>query len=184
MTCTITDLRLNLQTAEFKLHLSENSTSVDAKRFRDIVMWKIPTWSIHCVTIEYNTSQCVNEILTQRLMLVPIQSEDIQEKDVFELTCVADAPTLITTERLCSQKQQIQPVYSDMIICNLQKGEMIKLRAELEQGTGEENAKWSPVPNMTFKKESDNVYDVHLETSGMISPKRVVDLAIQIYNRI
>jgi DNA-directed RNA polymerase alpha subunit len=183
-TLTVSDLHLDKRIAYFELHFPEKSSCVDVNRFREIVMDDVPTWAIHGVTIELNTSNCYSEVLTQRLELIPISSDPIQESDVFDLDFFGDQSRLIMTKDLFSKKHQYKPVYPDMAICYLSAGQTLRLKAELKMGTGRVNAKWSPVTNLTFRAKEANVYQIELETSGSLDPKHVIETAVDLYNKI
>lgn len=190
MNISVSDLACDLHSAQFKLHLPSNASCSDVNRLRRIMMKEVPTWAIHSVNIQQNTSTCYNEILSHRLTLVPVVWEgpnDSDLTDTFELFCVGDNLTLITTEHLRSYNSYVKPVYPDMVLCHLKKGESIRLTAELQCGTGSQSAKWSPVTNVTYEldreAQSSIIYKMHLESVGGMSPSEIIEKAVAIYNK-
>lgn len=187
MKVSISDVVTDSISAQFNLHLPDGANCSDVNRLRKIIMKEVPTWIIHSVDVQQNTSACYNEILSHRLSLIPMNwIGPADATDTIELCCVGDSSTLITSGDLRSYNNYATPVYSDMVICHLNKGQCIKLTAELRCGTGSESAKWSPVTNVTYKllheTQSDLVYKMQLESAGGMSPAKIVEKAIAIYN--
>lgn len=193
MKISVTDLHDQSHVAQFKLHLSSEHEKhiseffFEANSFRRIIMQEVPTWAIHSISIENNTSDCYNEILSHRLTLIPtVWNGPEDDKDTFELFCMGHKTDLITTEHLRSYKNYAKPVYNDMVICHLKQGQNIKLTAQLERGIGKDHAKWSPVNNVTYElsqQESNTcIFDMQVESSGALAPSKIVEKAIKIYN--
>ncbi len=82
--------------------LIENITARTAARLRQILMSEIPIMAIDCVEIYRNTSILQDEILSQRLGLIPLTSSNIGGLP-FSRGCDCDCPEQQTSECLkCS----------------------------------------------------------------------------------
>lgn len=138
---------------------------------RRAIISEVPTMAIDYVVFVENTSVFYDEYVAHRLGLLPLKSEDAYirykspeecreagEKGVFSTDCFAkfgleaegpseDSPLpyiTINSDKLVTS-DPVEPVYKNIPIVKLGKGQRIKLEAYARLGRGKEHIKWSPV---------------------------------------
>lgn len=143
-----------------------------ANALRRIFISEIPTMAIEKVIIYENSSVIPDEVLSQRLGLIPIlaDAEDYEYKkpedpctetnSIFFKLSVKCSNTngiyenqvvysnelkLISIDKKEITNSSIKPVYGDIIINKLAEGQSIDLIAIAVKGIGKTHAKWSPV---------------------------------------
>jgi len=140
------------------------------------IMEEVPTMSIEEVTFNKNQSALYDEIISNRLGLIPLTTdlkgynftEDCKCKGKgcarceLKLVLEAKGPCTVYAENLKSKDPKVKPVYPDMPITKLLKGQNIEFEAVARLGKGRSHAKFSPglayyrsVPNLSVTKEAD-----------------------------
>ena len=125
---------------------------------RRCIINEVPTMAIEDVEIRKNNSILYDEIIAHRLGLIPLKTDlkgynPIDKctcegagcaKCTVKLTLKAKGPGVITAKELQSMDPKVVPVYPDMPITKLLKGQQLELEATAVLGRGKEHMKWSP----------------------------------------
>ena len=105
-------------------------------KLRRALLSKSETYCIDDIVFIENTSRSCSESIAFRLNLIPIISGGEISLDIYE-----DKDIAVVSGDLSG----CTPAYTDIIICFLQKGGRLSLKANLKKGSGEINAKWCPI---------------------------------------
>jgi len=129
-----------------------------ANAFRRAMIGEVPTLAIEDVRIYDNTSALFDEMLAHRLGLIPIKTDlssySTQEKCTcggagcpgctVTYTLSAEGPRMVSSSDLIPQDPKAVPVYDNVPIVKLIKGQKLVLEAKAILNTGREHAKWQP----------------------------------------
>jgi len=141
---------------------------------RRAAMSEVPTMAIDYVIFIENSSVFYDEYIAHRLGLIPLKSgaaydryrspeecAEAGEKRVFSADCFAkfdlevENPSngilTVYSKDLIPGDPQVTPVYDNIPVAKLIKGQKIKLEAFARLGRGKEHVKWSPVTVATHK---------------------------------
>ncbi len=180
----ISDLDNVRQSVTFTL-LSKNrnlSLRTLATHLRKFLISEIETDAIKTVSIQLNESSLPDELLAQRLGLIPIQrterTENHLEADEFSLDVVAESHCQIQSSSLKSEKGLLKCVDPDISIVVLQRGQKISLTATTQRGRGSKHAKWSPVSVVAFTMKRGRC-EFMLETTGQLDVETLLEMARQ-----
>lgn len=108
---------------------------------RRAIIRTVPTYAIEDVTIYKNTSSMYNEVLAQRLGLIPLKVTSDKKEFTFKLS-VKGPKTVYSGD--IQFEDGVKPVYDKMIIVRLKDREEINLEGNIIQSTGEDHAKFIP----------------------------------------
>lgn len=125
---------------------------------RRVVISEVPVFAIDQVIIVNNTSSMYDEMLAHRLGLIPLKTpldlfpkiEECESGLVDPAECTVRLTLQITAEEtkvvysrdLVSDHPEVAPVYPDIPIVKLAKGQSISLEAYARLGRAKEHAKW------------------------------------------
>ncbi|MGC8516870.1 MAG: DNA-directed RNA polymerase subunit D [Candidatus Acidifodinimicrobium sp.] len=113
---------------------------------RRAIITNVKTMAIDEVTIYTNTSSMYDEILANRLGLIPLKTipelEKSKKEVVFSLKEIG--PKVVHSGDLKSSDPDIVPVYDNMVLVSLKIGESIDLEAKATFGDGSEHTKFTP----------------------------------------
>jgi len=154
------DLKLISKDKQFgRLHfeLSDTSSGV-ANALRRSMFESVPTMAIEKVEISKNSSALYDEVIAHRLGLLPLKTDlktyNLPSKCTCEgegcakcelkLTLKSSSVGWVTSENIKSKDPAVVPVFTDMPIAKLIKGQEIELEATAVLGQGSEHAKWCP----------------------------------------
>ena len=129
-----------------------------ANAFRRAMIGEVPTLAIEDVRIYDNTSALFDEMLAHRLGLIPIKTDlssySTQEKCMCDgagcpgctvtYTLSAEGPRMVSSSDLIPADPKAVPVYDNVPIVKLIKGQKLVLEAKAILNTGREHAKWQP----------------------------------------
>ncbi|MEM1627869.1 MAG: DNA-directed RNA polymerase subunit D [Desulfurococcaceae archaeon] len=141
---------------------------------RRVMISDVPTMAIDYVIFMENSSVFYDEYLAHRLGLIPLKSDialekykppeecaEAGEKGVFSEDCFAkfdleaegpeSGKLVVYSKDLIPSDPSVVPVYDNIPIAELVKGQRIKLEAYARLGRGREHIKWSPVSVATHK---------------------------------
>ncbi|MBS3100859.1 DNA-directed RNA polymerase subunit D [Candidatus Woesearchaeota archaeon] len=137
----------------------KDSNPVYANTLRRIMIDEVPTMAIEDIEFVKNNSILYDEIIAHRLGLIPLKTDlksyNIPEKCKCEgkgcnrcqlklvLRATKGSGTVYASE-LKSKDPAVKPVYGDMPIVKLLKGQTLELEATAVLGTGKSHIKWSP----------------------------------------
>jgi len=141
-----------------------------ANSLRRIIIGKIPTIVIDTVCIQKNDSAYCDEMICNRLGLIPLKREETETKTNYSITLEENGPKTVYSRDIIFPSG-ISPVSGDIIIIKLNDKETIKLSGYTEEGTALENAKWSASCGTSYKQLTKTSYEFHIETTGCISAK-------------
>ena len=129
-----------------------------ANGFRRAMIGEVPTLAIEDVRIYDNTSAFFDEMLAHRLGLIPIKTDlstySIKEKCscggagcpgcMVTFTLSVEGPKTVLSSDLIPQDPNATPVYDNIPIVKLAKGQKLVIEAHAVLNTGREHAKWQP----------------------------------------
>ena len=133
--------------------------------FRRVMIGEVPTLAIEDVRIYDNTSAFFDEMLAHRLGLIPIKTDlstySTKEKCscgeagcpgcMVTFTLSVEGPKTVLSGDLIPQDPNATPVYDNIPIVKLTKGQKLVIEAHAVLNTGREHAKWQPTLVCGFK---------------------------------
>ena len=193
-----------LEKAKDKMYLSfmiRGTTPAYANALRRLMIGEVPTMAIEDVEFVKNSSPLYDETIAHRLGLVPLGT-DLKSYRIKKgaeddgaaaceaiLTLKAKGPCTVYASSLKPKDPKIVPVFPEMPICILLKGQELELQATAILGKGKQHAKWTPAlvwysyePTLTINQKSDQLEKVkHLyppqifDKSGKIDKAAILD---------
>ena len=126
--------------------LVKDTTPTFINTVRRAVMSYVPTLSVEKVSIYKNDSVLFDELLANRLALVPIKTnlKEYGEKDTLKLTLKSDGPGIVYASEIKSKDPKVKPVYGKTPIAKLLKDQCVELIATAVLGQGTDHTKFSP----------------------------------------
>ena len=129
-----------------------------ANAFRRAMIGEVPTLAIEDVRIYNNTSALFDEMLAHRLGLIPIKTDLSSYSTQAKCTCggagcpgctvtftlSAEGPRMVSSNDLIPADPKAVPVFDNVPIVKLTKGQTLVLEAKAVLNTGREHAKWQP----------------------------------------
>lgn len=166
----------------FKLSfIIKDSTSAIVNAARRNAISKVPTMAIEDAEFRKNSSVLYDEIIAHRLGLIPLKT-DLRSYTLpskckcegkgcghcqLKLTLKAKGPAVVYASDIKSKDPKVVPVYTEMPIVKLTKGQELELEATAVLGSGEDHIKWSPglvyyknKPIVEIMKECENKEEV------------------------
>ncbi|MBS3127633.1 DNA-directed RNA polymerase subunit D [Candidatus Woesearchaeota archaeon] len=171
---------------------------------RRAIMERIPVMAMEDIEIRKNSSILYDEIIAHRLGLIPLKTDlktynyrhqckcdgEGCARCTVQLSLSAKGPGMIYAKDFTSKDPKIIPVYGEMPIVKLHKGQEIELVATAILGNGQEHAKWSAglawhayEPKITITQnakkleEYKNLYPPQIfDKEGKIDKKAITDL--------
>ncbi len=138
-------------------------TPAVANAIRRAMISEVPIMAIDEVVILENTSVLHDEVLAHRIGLIPLKTdlegydllvEDLASLGQVRLTLEAEAENseeTIYSGHMVSEDPVVKPVYDNIPIVKLAKGQRIVLEAYARFGRGKEHAKWQPTETCAYK---------------------------------
>ncbi len=135
-----------------------DSTPAFVNAIRRTIIDSVPVMAIEDIEFRQNSSVMYDEIIASRLGLIPLKTklDDYNlpsdctckgegcAKCTVILTLIAKGPCTIYASDLKSKDPAITPVYPEMPIAKLLKGQELELEAKAQLGVGRVHAKWIP----------------------------------------
>lgn len=174
--------------------LIKGSTPTFVNVLRRLIISEVPTMAIEDVEFRKNSSILYDEMLAHRLGLIPLNT-DLKTYNLpqeckckgegcasctlkLTLKVTARNDQVVTADELKSKDPECDPVYKEMPIVKLLKGQQLELEATAKLGKGKEHMKWSPghayykyKPVVEIVKQPKNP-----EELAKICPKNVFDV--------
>lgn len=138
----------------------EDASPALVNSLRRVLISEVPVLAIDEVIILDNTSVLYDEVLAHRLSLIPIKTDlnklpKIEECEAelvdpslcqvrFELNVDAKEPITVYSGDLRSEDPWARPVYDDIPIVKLDRGQRIVIEAYAKLGRARNHAKWQP----------------------------------------
>ena len=137
--------------------LSGASTAF-ANAFRRAMIGEVPTLAIEDVRIYDNTSALFDEMLAHRIGLIPLKTDLSSYSTQDNCSCggagcpgctstytlSVEGPKTVMSSDLIPQDPKAIPVYDNIPIVKLTKGQKLVIEARAILNTGREHAKWQP----------------------------------------
>ncbi len=138
--------------------LFEDSNHTEMNFIRRTIMFNVPVMAIEDVYFTKNTSPLYDEIIAQRLGLIPLSTDIITynqpeackckgkgcAKCQVKLSASLKGPGTFYAKDLKTTDPKIKPIYPNMLITKLGKNQEIVFEAVAVLGKGKEHMKWSP----------------------------------------
>jgi len=129
-----------------------------ANTIRRVILVEVPTLAIEEVNFIKNDSALYDEIVAHRLGLIPLttdlKSYDLKEectckgkgcaKCELHLSLKAKGPCMVYSSEIKSTDPKVKPVYDNIPIVQLLKGQKLEFEATAILGKGKQHAKFSP----------------------------------------
>ncbi len=139
---------------------------------------EVPTMAIETVSIVKNDSALFDEVLAQRLGLVPLETDieafvPASECDCEDNDCPSCSVSLVLREKgpkvvysgdLTSTHGAVKPVFDTIPLLKLREGEEVELEAIANLGKGMEHAKWQPTVICAYQNYPLITIDENCET--------------------
>ncbi len=151
-----------LENNKEKGHLSfilKDSNSVYANTLRRTMMDDVPTMAVEDIEFQKNNSILYDEMIAHRIGLIPLKSDLKSYNLPSECKCegkgcnrcqlklvlkATKGSGVVYASELKSRDPAVKPVYPDMPIVKLLKGQTLELEATAVLGKGKQHTKWSP----------------------------------------
>jgi len=188
-------LRLSDDYLEARL---EGCSEALVNAIRRTILEEVPTLAIHEVFVFENSSQMFDEVLSNRLGLIPLRtppgkylpmdSKECQqgssEKCFTSLSLdvsAGDSPITVYSKDLVCRDEEVYPVYSNIPITRLPPGGKLRLEAIARLGRGKMHAKWQPASLATYSfTDSPDAFVFRLESTGSLPAIEVFGQALAI----
>lgn len=149
-----------------------------ASELRKIMISEIPTLAIEYVDFHKNDSVLWDEIIANRLGLIPLIYDTKFYNFKKDCKCNGKGcvhcqmsfklkkkgPCMVYSGEMIPSDEKVRPVYDKIPIVELTEGQELEFEAIAELGLGKEHAKWQAavvgyrnIPKITIGKDDDNV---------------------------
>ncbi len=136
----------------------KDSNHIFANTLRRLIIDEVPTMAIENVEFSKNNSILYDEIIAHRLGLIPLKTDlksyNLPDKCKCEgkgcnrcqlkMVLRANKVGNVYASEIKSKDPAVKPVYGNMPIVKLLKGQSLELEAIAVLGRGKEHIKWSP----------------------------------------
>ncbi|HME87072.1 MAG TPA: DNA-directed RNA polymerase subunit D [Candidatus Nanoarchaeia archaeon] len=183
----------------------KDTTPAFVNAVRRAIIESVPVMAIEDVEFKQNSSVLYDEIIALRLGLVPLKTDLPSYTLPAKCTCNGEGcakctvsfslsvkgPCTVYAKDLKSRDPAIVPVYPDMPIVKLMKGQELEIEAKAQLGLGKTHAKWVPgfvhhsyEPKVTVNNNSSKLAECkdklppQIFDGGKISEKKIVDLGL------
>lgn len=138
--------------------LFKNTNPTFINTLRRTIISEVPTLAIKKVTFSKNSSALFDEIIAQRLGLIPLTT-DLETyvlpskcnckgegcaKCQVKVTLNCEGPLTVYAQDLKFQDPKVKTIYAKIPIVKLLKGQELEFEALITLGTGKSHAKYSP----------------------------------------
>jgi DNA-directed RNA polymerase subunit D len=172
--------------------LLKDTTPAFANALRRTIIELVPSMAIDEVEMVKNGSALYDEMVAHRLGLIPLKTDlkGYTPKDqcdckgagcakcTVQMTLKAKGPAIVLAEELKSKDPKIKPVFPEMPIVELLKGQELEFECTAILGRGQEHIKWSPAlawyayePIITVNNSSPKLADCKAKLPPQIFDK-------------
>ncbi len=170
-----------------------------ANAVRRFCLAEVPSMAIDDVVILENSSVLYDEILAQRLGMVPIRTD--LTRYILPEKCDCGSPlgchkcrvlfvldakgkekvSTVLSGDLVSEDRDVRPVSESIPIVKLAQGQSVKLEAYARLGRGKEHAKWQPATvSVLTEGKTEGSFQLTVESAGGMPARDIVLKAIQL----
>lgn len=179
--------------------LLSNFELADVAKLRRIVMSSLEVMAIELVDVIENKTDLLDEIILQRLGLLPIRCTGVEDIPVILNTeRVEDEPEtgipfVVNVENNTSRKKNVtekdieildgrcKMVGKNTPIFALRPGQKFEIAGFIQKGTPKIHSKWASVGGVIYEyNEEDNEYVLKLQTNGQLTCREIVTQALRI----
>ncbi len=172
-----------------------------ASALRRIMLSEVPTLVVEWVDFKKNDSALPDEVVSNRLGLVPLtfdaKSYNLQDECKcggkgcsncqVKLTLKKKGPAVVYSGDLKSTDKDVKPVYEKIPITELFENQEIQFEATAQLGTGRKHAKWQAAvvgyDSETAGKSDEDSFKFTVETSSGLKPEEIVSTAAEILEK-
>ncbi|MBO3754025.1 MAG: DNA-directed RNA polymerase subunit D [Candidatus Brockarchaeota archaeon] len=165
---------------------------------RRTILEEVPTLAVHEVFIFENSSPMFDEVLSNRLGLIPLRTppgkylpmdspeclQGSSEKCFTTLSIdvsAGDSPLTVYSKHLVCRDEEVYPVYGNIPITKLPPGGKLRLEALARLGRGKMHAKWQPASLATYSfTDYPDTLVFRLESTGSLPSIEVFRQALDI----
>ncbi len=165
---------MEISTKEFKGKLEmelKNSTPSFANALRRIMLSEIPLTAIEDVFIKENNSALQDEILANRLGLIPVKGEGTVKLQV-------EGPKTVLSGDF-ETDGNIEIPNKKIPIDELLENQKLNLSAKVKEGMGKEHAKWQPAI-VKYKYKTPQKINLTVESCSYLSEKDILKKSLEI----
>jgi len=163
-----------------------------ANAIRKAIMTYVPSMAIDRVTVYENTSPIYEEIIAQRLGLVPLATDLKTYTLKSECKCGGkgcarceanfilekSGPGVVYSGDMKPQDSKVKPVYDNMPITKLGNNQKVKMEMAARLGFMTEHAKFQ-CALASYKQKDDGEFEFFAESYNNLSAKDIVDIAME-----
>ncbi|MEM5793083.1 MAG: DNA-directed RNA polymerase subunit D [Candidatus Aenigmatarchaeota archaeon] len=182
-------LRKSDEIIEFEI---EGLTSGLAAELRRIMLSEIPTMAIEWVDFHKNDSVLWDEIIANRLGLIPLvfdpklysMKEDCKcsgkgcSNCQVTLVLKKKGPCIVYSGDLVSSDKNVKPVFDRIPIVELKDGQELEFEATAELGRGKDHAKWQGA--IVGYEASEKKYKFYVETACGLKAEDIVKISFEV----
>jgi len=152
--------------------LVKNVETAFMNSLRRTIMNSVPCLAVDEVTIYENDTVTFDELLTNRLGLLPIKTDlkAYKEKDTVKLVLEKTGPGIVTSKDIKCTDPKIEILDKKIYITKLGKEQNIKMEMTARMSTGKEHARFQPaivsyheVPSINNNKKYSGVKEMMAE---------------------
>jgi len=146
---------------------------------RRTIKTSVKTFAVDTVNIYANTSVMFNEMLAQRLGMLPIQTDTktYKKKDKVTLMVEKEGPCTVYSKDIRSTDPKIEVVDKRIPIVKLGKNQKLKVEMDAVVNSGKEHSKW--IPGIMSYSYNKDIFIINLESFGGMDPKEILEQAAE-----
>lgn len=140
------DIKKIYQEESLEKYLIKGVTPVFMNTLRRTIMTSVPCLAVDEVTFYENNSVVFDEMLANRLGLLPIKTDakEYKEGDKVKLILEKEGPAIVTSKDIKCTDPKIEIVDKKIYITKLGKGQKLKVEMSALMDTGKKHAKFQP----------------------------------------
>ncbi len=167
-----------------------------ANAFRRLIISGVPVMAIERITFYDNTSIMNDEIMANRLGLIPLKTDLKTYRMISECTCKGKGcgkctaiitmdvkgPKTVYSTDLKSTDPKVVPVYKTIPIVKLTEKQSIKFEAVAQLGIGKEHIKWQ-AGLASYEQTDDDSFNFIVESYGQLGVKELVKTTFDTFEK-
>src|SRR3989344_6190262 len=140
------DVKVLLEKENIAKVLIKGTNTAFVNALRRQIMSGIPILSIDDVHIYENNGAMHDEMLCQRLLLIPLRmdAKSYKEGDMVKLVLEKEGPCTVYSKDIKSTDPKIEPAAMNIPLTKLGEGQKVKVEMDAIVGTGNMHSKWQP----------------------------------------